>query len=210
MYTSRLTAALSGATVRQLAYWRRDTGRGPLLFPEYGTSPRALYSFRDVVALRICVRLRKETSLQRVRRSVAHLQEVSPETHLSSHNLKSAGRTIVWLTDDGDYIDTVEQPGHPGIKVVMEEVFRSFTTSDGRTVPDLHAPAQGLSIDDEVRGGYPVLEGTRIPYDTVASLSRDGLTDADIIDLYPSVTAEGVHGAVEFAELVLQTEPQPA
>ena len=132
MYSTRLTATLSGATPRQLAYWRRDTGHGPLLKPEYATSPRALYSFRDVVALRICVQLRKETSLQRVRRAVAHLKSVTPTTHLSAHNLKSSGRTIIWLTDDGDYIDTVEQPGQPGIRVVMEEVFRSFTTATGR------------------------------------------------------------------------------
>ena len=85
MYTTRLTAALSGATPRQLAYWRLDSGRGPLLLPEFGTSPRALYSFRDVIALRICVRLRKETSLQRVRRAVAHLQDTAPESHLASH-----------------------------------------------------------------------------------------------------------------------------
>lgn len=210
MYTARLTAALTGASLGRLAYWRRDNGQGPVLSPEYGTSPRALYSFRDVVALRICVRLRHETSLQRVRRSLAHLQEVAPDTHLSAHTLKSAGRTIVWLTPEGDFIDTVEQPGQAGIRVVMEEVFRSFTTADGRKVPDLTTPAPGLSIDDEVRSGYPVLAGTRIPYDTVAALAQDGLTDADIIDLYPSVTADGIHGAVEFAELVALAEPQPA
>jgi len=163
-----------------------------------------------VIALRICVRLRNETSLQRVRRSVAHLQLVAPQTHLSSHNLKSAGRTIVWLTEDGDYVDTVEHPGQPGIRVVMEEVFKSFTTVDGRRVPDLHTPAQGLSIDDEVRGGYPVVAGTRIPYDTVASLAEDGLSDGDIIDLYPSVTADGIYGAIELAEIVAQAERRSA
>lgn len=210
MYTTRLAAALSGASVRQLAYWRRDTGTGPLLTPEYGTSPRALYSYRDVVALRICVRLRKETSLQRVRRSVAHLQQVAPDTHLASHQLKSAGQTIVWLTEDGDYIDTVERPGNLGIRVVMEEVVRAFITADGRQVPDLLTPAPGLSIDDGVRGGYPVLEGTRIPYDTIAALAEDGLGEAEIIDLYPSVSRVGIRGAVELAELVALPERHSA
>ena len=124
--------------------------------------------------------------------------------------MKSAGRTIVWLTEEGDYLDTVEHPGQPGIPVVMEEVFRSFTTADGRHVPDLHTPAKGLSIDDEVRGGYPVVAGTRIPYDTVASLAADGLGDADIIDLYPSVSSAGIHGAIELAGLVAQVERQTA
>ena len=83
MYTTCLTAALEPRP--STAYWRLDSGRGPLLLPEFGTSPRALYSFRDVIALRICVRLRKETSLQRVRRSVAHLQDTAPEISISPH-----------------------------------------------------------------------------------------------------------------------------
>ncbi len=210
MYSTRLTAALSGATPGQLAYWRRDHGHGPLLSPEYGTTPRASYSFRDVVALRICVKLRKETSLQRVRRSVAHLKAVTPTLHLSAHHLKSDGHTIIWLTEQGDYIDTVEQPGQPGFAVVMEEVLRAFETANGRRVPDLRTPAQGLSIDDAVRSGYPVLAGTRIPYDTVAGLADDGLSDADIVDLYPNATHEGISGAKELAELVALDEPVPA
>lgn len=210
MYSSRLTAALTGASQGQLAYWRRDGEHGPLLLPEYGTKPQAMYSFRDVVALRICVQLRKETSLQRVRRAVAHLQTVAPDTHLSAHSLRSAGRTIVWLTEDGDYIDTVEHPGQPGIRVVMEEVFREFTTASGRQVPDLATPADGVNIDDDIRSGYPVIEGTRIPYDTIAGLAHDGLTDAEIIDLYPSVTEQGIRGAVKLADLVAHEDQQTA
>ena len=92
----------------------------------------------------------------------------------------------------------------------MEEVFRAFTTADGRHVPDLSTPAEGLSIDDEVRSGYPVLAGTRIPYDTIAGLAHDGLSVTEIVDLYPNATAQGIHGAVELADLVAQDEPLSA
>lgn len=210
MYSTKLTAALTGATQSQLNYWRRETGNGPLLVPEYGVEPRAMYSFRDVVALRVCVRLRSETSLQRVRRAVATLQEVAPDTHLSTHSLRTAGRTIVWLTEQGDFVDLVDHPGQPGIRIVMEEVFASFTTASGRTVPSLMTPAQGLSIDDTVRNGYPVLEGTRIPYDAIASLAQDGLEPDEILTLYPKATPEGVRGAVELAELVAQDQHDAA
>ena len=87
--------------------------------------------------------------------------------------------------------------GLPGLPV-----FRSFTTEDGRFVPDLANPAQGVVIDTEVRGGYPVLAGTRLPYDAVASLSEDGLTDTEIISLYPAATHDGITGARELAQLV--------
>lgn len=62
-----LTAALTGATMSQLASWRQ--GRPPILAPEYGNKPSALYSFRDVVALRTVVKLRSDVSLQKIRKA---------------------------------------------------------------------------------------------------------------------------------------------
>ncbi|MGH1554815.1 hypothetical protein ACRAWF_31460 [Streptomyces sp. L7] len=72
-YEPKLAAALSGATLRQLSHWRRASGkRGALLVPEISDSRPILYSFRDVVALRACVKLRRETSLQKIRRASGH------------------------------------------------------------------------------------------------------------------------------------------
>lgn len=64
-YAPKLAAALSGATIRQLAYWRKPGPDGlPILAPEYSATRPIDYSFRDVVALRTCVRLRQEASLR--------------------------------------------------------------------------------------------------------------------------------------------------
>jgi len=208
MYDTRMTSALSGATVSQLQFWRKPGRSGPLLAPA-GSEPghRALYSFEDVVALRMFVLLRQRTSLQRIRKAVSFLRDQHPESHLSAHSLKASprGRTIVWLSDDGDYIDVVERPGHPGFRVVMDEIFRPFVTEDGRSVPDLHEPAPGVTIDGDVRSGYPVLAGTRLPFDAVSSLAEDGLTDEEIVALYPTATHVGIAGALEFAHLVART-----
>src|SRR5690606_38444220 len=70
-YPTHIAATLSGASLRQLAYWRRPHGDGPLLAPELGTDGgRLLYSFRDVVALRTFVYLRESLPLQRIRKAV--------------------------------------------------------------------------------------------------------------------------------------------
>jgi uncharacterized protein (DUF433 family)/DNA-binding transcriptional MerR regulator len=206
-YAPPLAAALSGATIRQLAYWRRGTGsHGPLLSPEYGRTPRVLYSYQDIVALRMFVRLRQATSLQRIRKAVAWLQENHPDTHLSAHRIRAqpGGQTIVWISKDRDYFDIVEHPGQGGLQVVMDEVFDEFKTSSGRRVPDLARPAPGVSVDRDVRGGFPVISGTRIPYDIIASLHRDGLKPADIHTLYPAVGKGAVAGAAELAGLVAE------
>jgi uncharacterized protein (DUF433 family) len=66
-------------------------------------------------------------------------------------------------------------------------------------VPDLVHPAPGLSIDPAVRGGTPVAEGTRVTYDLLAGLRRDGLSVAEVRELYPWVSAESIEGATKFA-----------
>lgn len=204
MYSTRMVSVLTGASLSQLRHWRIDSGHGRLIAPSGLRGRQSLYSFQDVVALRMFVALRQQTSLQRIRKAVAYLQAQHPDTHLSLHKLKAGpgGKTIVWIPEDGDFVDVVEHPGQPGIKVVMEHVFGVFQTEDGRVVPDLRTPAAGVTIDREVKGGYPVLEGTRLPFDAVSSLAEDGLSDDEIIAIYPTATPAGIAGAKELASMI--------
>lgn len=205
VYSARLAAALSGATESQLRYWRQSRdGKTPLLTPAYGSRP-ASYSYRDVVTLRMFSQLREEISLQKVRKAVAYVESQLPEgAHISAEKIRAppGGRSAVWMSREGDYVDAVEQPGQPGIKVVMEDIFRSFRTFRGLEVPDLEHPARGLIIDPEVRGGTPVAVGTRVTFDRLAGLREDGLSVAQVKELYPWVSAESVDGALEFATRV--------
>src|SRR5882757_4223376 len=103
-YTPPLAATLTGASVRQLAYWRRNTpGHGVLFAPEHGTRPRVLYSYQDIVALRMFVQLRGVLSLQKVREVASYLLTNFPAAHLASHTVKAApgGRTAVFVSPDG-------------------------------------------------------------------------------------------------------------
>ncbi|MGW2614407.1 hypothetical protein [Streptomyces sp. NPDC001500] len=68
-----MAAALSGATVGQLRTWRQDRDNGPILQPELAARP-TLYSFRDVLALRVFAHLRQDVSLQKIRLTLATLK----------------------------------------------------------------------------------------------------------------------------------------
>ena len=70
MYTTRMVSLLSGASFSQLRHWRIDSGHGALIAPSGVRGRQALYSFQDVVALRMFVVLRQKTSLQKIRKSV--------------------------------------------------------------------------------------------------------------------------------------------
>lgn len=200
-----IASVLTGATVRQLAYWRRRTKSSePLLIPQGRRGGRYLYSWADVVALRSIVYLRQEKSLPRIRRAVGRLRRLEAEewTHLSAYRLISTESTIVVKTPTGQLLDLEQQPGTVLNEVLMSDVLASFTTSSGRSVPALKRPRPRITVDPAVLGGYPVIAGTRVPFDVVAQLAEDDLEPAEITAIYPSVDPEAIDDATGFAEQV--------
>jgi uncharacterized protein (DUF433 family) len=205
-YGPKLAAALSGATLRQLAHWRKAApGRGAVLVPEISTVRPVLYSFRDVVALRTCVKLRNDASLQKIRRALDTLRdELRERDHLSEYRLVADGSSI-YLVAPEQVVDLVRRKANIVIHQ-MVDVLRPFYR-DGRHIPDLLRPRDHVTVDPAVRGGVPVIEGTRVPYDEVAALLRDGVPAERISDYYPSVTATAARDAADFADYVDSYEP---
>jgi uncharacterized protein (DUF433 family)/DNA-binding transcriptional MerR regulator len=200
-----ITSVLTGATVAQLAYWRKDTPSAPaLLVPEGKRSGRYLYSWADVVALRSIVYLRSEKSLPRIRQAVAQLRRLEADqwSHLARYTLVSTPKTIVVRTPDGQLLDVGRHPGTVLDEVLMEDVLEPFDTRTGRLVPALKRPRPHITVDPGVLGGYPVLAGTRLPFDSVAALAADDLDADDIAAIYPSASAEAIADATDFAEQV--------
>ena len=205
-YTSAMAAFLSGASESQLRYWRQSKhGQPPLQVPAYGTQPQALYSYRDIVVLRMFARLREKVSLQTIRKAVAWMEtNLSDGRDLSDRALLAVPekRSIVYFSDDGEFLDIGKAPGQYGHAEAMRDLFRPFVNRRGELVPDLTHPADGLLIDPGIRGGIPVVEGTRITYNLLAGLAKDGLDLDEIRQFYPGVTAEAVRGASELADRV--------
>src|SRR4051812_26831266 len=179
-YSIPLTAALSGATVDQLAYWRRQTtSHPPLLEPDAKRSGRYLYNWADVVALRSIVYLRQVKSLPRIRRAVQTLRSLEPGEwgHLASYKLSATGTSIVVVTPSGEVLDVDEHRGTIMAEVLLRDVLGGFEREDGRRVPAMASPRDHLSVDPGVLGGYPVVAGTRVPFDVVAGLADEGYSE---------------------------------
>jgi uncharacterized protein (DUF433 family)/DNA-binding transcriptional MerR regulator len=205
-YPTKMAAALSGATRNQLRHWRSPR-TGPLLAPEIAAAPRALYSFQDVLALRTFVRLRETTSLQKIRAAIGHLRNLGEVGPLTSYRLVSdRGGNVQLLTGD-EAVDLVSKPGQLQLVAVIGEVIESFAVRAGVLVPDLLQPRPRLAVDPETQGGIPVIVGTRVPYDAVAGLMRDGVSAEQIAEYYPSVSAEAAKDALDFARYVDSYEP---
>ena len=201
-YPSVIAAALSGATLRQLSYWRSSRSSEPLLAPQKASNGRTLYSFEDVVALRTFVYLRaKNVSLQRVRKAVENLRKMGELDHLSTYSLVAIGKDVVWRVSDTEAVDLTGSPGQ-GLIAQMVDIIAGFTGPRDREVVPLIYPKPGVKVDKEVRGGYPVIEGTRIPFNLVASLVEDGVSPEDISNFYPAVDGSAARGATEFSSYV--------
>lgn len=202
MFTPVLAAALSGATLGQLQHWRRDP---VVLKPELHVGHRRYYSFRDVLALRTVARIHDHDgkSLQKIRQAIGNLRTLGNVDHLAAYVLVATTDTIVLLHED-EAIDLLKKPGHQMVAEFVD-MLGEFEGRLGQVVPFKH-PAHGLLVDPDVRGGFPVIEGTRVPYDQVASLIADGVNPEEIQIYYPSVTPDGALGAAAFADYVRKYE----
>jgi DNA-binding transcriptional MerR regulator len=112
-FTSLQASRFTGTTGNQLRYWDKIGLVRPTV-QETGGRPgvRRLYSFRDLVALKVVKSLLDGgMSLQRVRRAYTYLREnVNLEDHLASVKLVTDGKSIFKiLKGDGDILDALRQ-----------------------------------------------------------------------------------------------------
>ena len=191
-----LTSVLTGASVGQLRYWRRQSRQ--LLVPEVSAKP-TLYSFRDLLALRTVVRLRRSHSLQAIRTAFGNLREFDLTEHPSQYQLVAHGKSIVLIREGEEAIDLVKSPGSY-LLATMDDIFAQFEARNGRQVVDFLAPRPHLAVRERRLGGWPTAENSRVPYDSIAALMATGeVGAADVPHYYPSVTPEAAKDAASFA-----------
>lgn len=53
--------------------------------------------------------------------------------------------------------------------------------------------------DPDIRGGEPVIKGTRVPVYTLADIAKQGATIDDLLEDYPSVSRDGIEAALIYA-----------
>ena len=134
-----MAAALSGATISQLRHWR-SMRTGPLLAPEIAAGPRAVYSFQDVLALRTFVRLRENTSLQKIRAAIGNLRNIGEVSHLASYRLVADRAGNIQLLTATEAVDLGKNPGQLQLVAVIGDVIEPFAARAGVLVPHLLRP----------------------------------------------------------------------
>jgi DNA-binding transcriptional MerR regulator len=124
-YRGPTACKAAGITYRQLDYWARTGLVEPTLRIPTGSSTQRLYSFRDILVLKVVKRLLDTgVSLQQIRTAVTHLRDRGVED-LAQITLMSDGTSVYECTSADEVIDLV-QGGQGVFGITVGQVWREL------------------------------------------------------------------------------------
>jgi DNA-binding transcriptional MerR regulator len=127
-YRGPTACKAAGITYRQLDYWARTGLVEPSIRPATGSGTQRLYSFRDILVLKVVKRLLDTgVSLQQIRIAVSHLRERGVED-LAQITLMSDGASVYECTSADEVVDLV-QGGQGVFGIAVGRVWREVEGS---------------------------------------------------------------------------------
>jgi DNA-binding transcriptional MerR regulator len=116
-----------GISYRQLDYWARTELVTPSIRDAHGSGSQRLYSFQDLVSLRVIKKLLDTgISLQRVRKAVDHLRSMKRRPH--GVTLMSDGRGVYEAHSPEAVIDLLRK-GQGVFAIALDQVWTDLETT---------------------------------------------------------------------------------
>jgi DNA-binding transcriptional MerR regulator len=158
-YRGPTVTKLVGISYRQLDYWARTNLVTPSVRAADGSGSQRLYSFTDVVELRIIKRLLDAgVSLRQIRTALGYLREESGGEPLTDVTLMSDGRRIYACRSGEEVVDVLSH-GQAVFGIAVGRVWAdtegdlAHLAGDERTAPTART-ADGRQVADAA-GGLP-------------------------------------------------------
>jgi uncharacterized protein (DUF433 family) len=186
-FTEEQVARLTGITVGQLRYWDR-TG---FFRPEYAYEHRndaysRIYSYLDLVSLKVIARLRKRVPLQRLRVVKQKLGEINPDLWRGVTLWVHGGEVAFVHPKTGEPEEVVS--GQKLMKIALSEVTDDLDEKVRALRLRTEAQVGTIERHRRVMHNAPVIGGTRIPVAAIRSFHEAGYTVDQIVAEYPSLT----------------------
>ena len=201
-YTADRAAALSGVPKSTIHWWARNE----ILVPNVSATKVKLWSYADLMSLRVIYWLRQRkttdrgvdvprTSMPAVRRALKALRDLDlPLWQAEGPTLFLDGSGAIYVKRPEDGPETPE--GQLAHKDILD-LIAPFTTIEGTRGPDLVRPRPDLRIVPGKVSGSPHVVNTRLETRALASLTADGFGVDGIHRLYPYVTAAQIEQALD-------------
>jgi DNA-binding transcriptional MerR regulator len=193
VFTSKQACEITGITTRQVVHWDAQGLVKPSMRPASGRGTQRLYSYKDLLAIKVVKDLRdQEISLQKIRKCVAFLRKHLPHTSqpLNYCTLVSVDERLFLVKDKQTLMDTIERPGQLASRVLLSvgkldsELRDKVLRLSSRRVEDIVVGEYAYQAEiepDEESGGYvgqvPGLPGCVTQGETLEE-TREMLKDA--------------------------------
>jgi DNA-binding transcriptional MerR regulator len=138
-YTAKQVTTVTGVSYQTLNHWARTGLVEPSIARAAGTGTERIYSFRDLIALKLAVELRKGGVSTRALRKVIDFLHGSDglENPLSEARLVVTDIDIVLVRSSKELISVLKKPG---------QAYLAFVLDLPRTVIALKEAAQRLQV----------------------------------------------------------------
>jgi uncharacterized protein (DUF433 family) len=187
-YSVGEAASITGVPPSTLHYWIRTD----LVHASQATG-RWILDFLDLRDVKVVAELRSAgAKLHKIRRAIDWLRDYDEEVdRLLDANFYVNGNGDVTWDEGGTGLALAANRGGQ-ICVKLSDINRSLGISAGPGKVLNMRPIPEVEINPAVRGGTPVVRGTRVPTELVSELVQSGYTKAEIVELYPSVPPEAI------------------
>jgi DNA-binding transcriptional MerR regulator len=146
-YRGPTACAAAGITYRQLDYWARTELVQPSIRPAHGSGSQRLYSFRDIIVLKVVKRLLDTgVSLQQIRTAVRHMRDRGV-ADLAQITLMSDGVSVYECTSPDEVIDLL-QGGQGVFGIARGRVWREVEGSLAELPGERAQAADPLDVAD--------------------------------------------------------------
>ncbi|MCB4920041.1 DUF433 domain-containing protein [Ochrobactrum sp. MH181795] len=201
-FTEEQAEKLTGVSASQLRSWDRTGFFVPALANKNRSLPLSrLYSFRDLVCLKVLNALRNEANV-----SLQHLRSVKDRlSHLGEDmwaktTLYVLNKKVVFEnpeTQNKEEVVTGQGVLQIPLMIVTGDMRRAVDEMKKRDVSSLSGKIERIK---GIAGNRPVIAGTRIPVSTIKAFADEGFSAEQIIEEYPTLTLEDIQAAIEYSE----------
>ena len=198
-FTSQQVLRLTGISKRQLDYWITRGLVKPEIDSGEGRGRVRLFSFRDLLQLRVAAWLRSYVSLQLIRRIVSRWRVRGFEEPLAevTFGVVAGTQEVAMQLPDGSWEGST-RPDQLFMRITIPvqefaESLQKATSEDRRE----RRRVGRIERRRGVLGSEPVLAGTRIPTKAIWSLHAGGFTTEQILASYPGLEAADIKVALD-------------
>ena len=203
-FTEEHVERLTGVTKRQLRYWAKEPDRfyiPSIKFEGDGFADLRLYSFRDLVCLKVLNALRNGSKIQlkelrEVKERLAHLGD----DMWAKTTLYILGKKVVF--DNPETGEKEEATSGQGVLQIPLKVVTG----------DMQVAVKAMRMRDKLSYGQInqrrgvaqnqlVISGTRIPIRAIKEFSTAGYSVRQILKEYPTLAESDIVAAIEYKEV---------